>query len=461
MIGADDPARRPRVERAGDASRETRVVYRDGGPPTVYQRTARLVRLSDPARQWSIERAATTLGAGDHNDVALADDAVSSSHCRIVEEPDGYAVHDLGSKNGTFVDGVRIREAYLRSGCTIAVGHTELRFLEVGAEIEIAARPGDRLRGLIGASARMRELYAIIEQIAPTAATVLVEGETGAGKEVVARTIHELSDRASGPFMVLDCGAVQPQLLEAELFGHERGSFTGAITARKGIFELAHGGTLFLDEIGELPLELQPKLLRVIDRKEVRRVGASMSFRVDARVVAATHRNLEDEVRERRFREDLFYRIGVIRLGVPPLRDRAEDIPLLIDHLLRREATTDGARQAPPAVSVDALSALCAHPWPGNVRQLANALAHAVSMCSGHTIRLGHLPAELRPAAGTTAPDDFKAAKDRLVSSFERAFVASLITKHDGNISRAARDASIHRNYFRQLARKYRLKYLK
>jgi transcriptional regulator with GAF, ATPase, and Fis domain len=240
----------------------------------------------------------------------------------------------------------------------------------------------------------MRELYAVIEKIAPTGATVIIEGETGTGKEVVAQTIHKLSPRAGSSMMVFDCGAVPKNLIESELFGHEKGSFTGAIMTRQGLFEMAHGSTLFLDELGELPSELQPKLLRALEQREIRRVGATRSLKVDVRIIAATNRQLEEEVRSGRFRQDLFYRLSVVRLFLPPLRERTDDIPLLVESFLADHAYNklpDGSRKC-TRISAAALDLMAAYKWPGNVRELVNAVERAVSFASTDEILPQDLP---------------------------------------------------------------------
>jgi DNA-binding NtrC family response regulator len=317
---------------------------------------------------------------------------------------------------------------------------------------------------MIGRHPRMREIYAIIEKIAPTTTTVVIEGDTGTGKEVVAQTIHKLSSRASGPMMVFDCGAVPENLLESELFGHEKGSFTGAIMTRQGIFEMAHGGTLFLDELGELSLDLQPKLLRALEQREIRRVGSNKPIKVDVRVIAATNRNLEEEVRAGRFRQDLIYRLSVVRLFVPPLRERVEDIPLLVKHLLKIGAYSKNPDGSPrvTGISREALDFLCSYQWPGNVRELVNVVERACSFSEGEIIQASDLPEQVRGAPAASGGRDvpvgeytFKEAKEKWVSSFERDYIVNLLKKNGGNISHAAREADIDRKYFRKLMRKY------
>ncbi len=431
------------------------------------------------------------------NDVVVRDDTVSRYHCKIVQEDTGYVLVDLRSTNGTFINKVRIREAYLKPGCTISVGQQQLKFNARDEQVEIVPSDADRCGDLIGRNARMREIYAIIEKIAPTNTTVVIEGETGTGKEVVAQSIHQMSARARGPLIIFDCGAVPPNLIESELFGHEKGSFTGAVMTRQGLFELADGGTLFLDELGELPIDLQPKLLRALEQREVRRVGSSKSIKVDVRIIAATNRNLESEVREGRFRQDLFYRLSVVRLLLPSLRERPDDVPLLVGHFLKNQKYnrgTDGQTRV-KALSPGAMQSLVNYEWPGNVRELVNVVERAVSFCDGEVIQPEDLPEHVRDArartprpvmrtgadpgrarpvragdrtpipGGLEAPRPpsellggdvtFKDAKERWVSSFERDYIISLLRRHGGNISHAAREADIDRKYFRKLMKKY------
>jgi DNA-binding NtrC family response regulator len=402
---------------------------------------------------------------------------------------------DNRSTNGTFINKVRVREGFLKPGCVLAVGQSQLKFNAREEEVHIVPSRADRCGGLIGGNAKMREIYAIIEKIAPTATTVVIDGETGTGKEVVAQTIHNLSPRSRGELVVFDCGAVPPNLIESELFGHEKGSFTGAMMTRTGLFEQADGGTLFLDELGELPLDLQPKLLRALEQREVRRVGSTKAQKVDVRIIAATNRNLEDEVRAGRFRQDLFYRLSVVRLHLPSLRDRADDIPLLIQHFLDSGMYNRLPNGEPKVrgVARDAMAAVQTYPWPGNVRELVNVVERAVSFCDRGLIELSDLPDYVRSAeqrlprassrsganeivkrpqsvpAGAAmekqpppTPDEllgqgvtFKDAKERWVATFERDYILQMLRRHGGNISHAARDADIDRKYFRKLMKKY------
>ena len=461
----------------------TKVHY-IGGAPTLRLRSCTLsYEVDGQPIERTFEQGEVRIGAMDDNDIVITDDTVSRYHCRIVQEDSGYVVVDLASTNGSFVNRVRVREAFLKPGCTLHLGHSELRFQAGEAEVEIIPSRKDRCGDLIGRHAKLRELYALIERIAPTSTTVVIEGETGTGKEVVAQTLHKLSPRAAGPIMVFDCGAVPENLIESELFGHEKGSFTGAIMTRQGIFELADGGTLFLDELGELPLELQPKLLRVLEQREIRRVGSHRPIKVDVRIIAATNRKLEDEVRAGRFRQDLYYRLSVVRLELPPLRERGDDVTLLAKHFLRSHTanrTAEGTIRL-RGISREALEALETYRWPGNVRELLNTIERGLSFAEGDTLELADLPEQVRDAvrlrptatnlaalAAAPAPEPtkqtllapdttFKESKERWISGFERDYIIALLRKNGGNISHSAREADIDRKYFRKLMKKYEL----
>ena len=297
----------------------------------------------------------------------------------------------------------------------------------------------------------MRRLFRLLEDVAGSDSTVLIEGETGTGKELVAEELHTHSNRKAGPFVVFDCGAIPGELIESALFGHVKGSFTGAIADRKGAFAEAQGGTIFLDEIGELPLELQPSLLRALDKKAVRRVGSNMYEKVDVRIVAATHRDLRAEIAGKRFREDLYYRLAVIRVALPPLRDRGGDIPFLVEHFLRHFA---GERSL--AITPDDHARLVRHSWPGNVRELRNVMERATVLSKGETLNLedaiGEAGAE---KVGFRTDLPFKEAKGQLVEQFEREYIVDLMRRHKLNLSAAAREAQIDRKHLRELLRKY------
>ncbi|MCB9554521.1 MAG: sigma 54-interacting transcriptional regulator [Deltaproteobacteria bacterium] len=446
----------------------TELTYVQGRPAELRLRRFRLIYPSaDKTVERRFGRAVVRIGSATDNDVVLDADGVSRYHCKIVEDAHGYLVVDQGSTNGTYIDHLRVREAFLTAGCTIYLGKAQIAFEFDEERVAVVPSPHDRLGDLVGGSVPMRELYTLIEKIAPAAATVIVDGETGTGKELVARSLHALSGRP-GALLTFDCSAVSPTLIESELFGHEKGSFTGAVTTRRGALELAQGGTLFLDEIGELPLDLQPKLLRALEQREIRRVGGSDLVKVDVRVVAATNRDLELEVQEGRFRRDLFYRLSVVRLSIPPLRERRADISAIVAHLLataRFNRLADGSQRA-TAVDEEAMQRLIRFNWPGNVRQLVNALEQAVSLADGALVRAADLPEELRAAelaadtlpSGHVDPDaPFSEAKEQWVAKFERDYVVALLKKARGNISEAARIASVDRKHFRKLMRKHHI----
>ena len=451
-------------------------------PSALTLRRCKLVRVGvdGSVAEYIFDQPVVTLGASEDNDLVLDDDKVSRDHARIFQEGDDWLIEDLGSTNGTLVNHVRVRVAYLKSGASLRMGSSHLRFSLLSERVEITPSSRESLGSIVGKSERMRQLFGVIEKIAPTAVTVVLEGETGTGKEVVARTIHQFSSRANQTFIVFDCGAVAENLIESELFGHERGSFTGALASRQGLFEMAHGGTIFLDEIGELALDLQPKLLRALEQREIKRVGGNRPVKIDVRVIAATNRDLAEEVKAGRFREDLFYRLSVVRLQLPPLRERREDIPALARHSLRNggfNRGTDGPRVK--GIGTAALEALMRYDWPGNVRELTNVVELACSFAEGEFIQLEDLPDHiagvrvgkrrsesqssptepLRPSAAMQIATDksFKDAKEVWLSTFEKEYLASLLEKHSGNLSQAAREADVDRKHFRRLARKYAL----
>ena len=466
----------------------TQISYLSGRPNTLHLRKCKIVREipGSTPQEWVFDQNSISIGAMADNDIVIQDDTVSRYHCRVYQSDDHYLVVDNDSTNGTYVNRVRIKEAFLRPGCTLTLGSTDVHFHTVDETYTVQPYAGDSFGGIVGQSVRIREIFGILEKIAPTGVTVIIEGETGTGKEVVAQTIHQASKRSDKPFTVFDCGAVPDSLIESELFGHEKGSFTGAIMSRQGLFEMTQGGTIFLDELGELNIDLQPKLLRVLEQREVRRVGSNKAVKVDVRVIAATNRNLEDEVKAGRFREDLFYRLSVVRIILPPLRERKEDIPLLVKHFLRNASYNrdDNGNQKIKGMTRDSMDALVAYRWPGNVRELVNVVERACSFADEDIIRPQDLPEHisgirtihrrLDPNATTedvvlsmleegplpSPPETskgFKEAKEKWVSSFEKDYVSALLKRNAGNISHAAKEAGIDRKYFRKLMQKYEL----
>ena len=385
------------------------------------------------------------VGKHESNDFVLADPSVSRFHFEIVAGHGNIRLRDVGSRNGTLVENVSVVEANLRHGERITIGRTELR-LEVGAEpISIPLSEAMSFGRMVGRSPAMRAAFAILERAAATNATVLLMGETGTGKDVAAEMLHAKGPRRDAPFVVIDCGALPPSLMESELFGHEKGAFTGADRARTGAFEAANGGTLFLDEIGELPWDLQPKLLRVLESRQVQRIGSVQRAPVDVRVVAATSRNLWAEVNARRFRPDLYYRLAVIKVVVPPLRERFSDLPLLVDALL--DGMNADAASAAMLRSESFLSDLARHTWPGNLRELRNHLERCLTLQAT-------APPDEHEASGAVLVDaklPLAVARERWLRAFERQYASALLKEHDGNVSAAARAAGIDRTSMHRL----------
>lgn len=338
----------------------------------------RVVAGPDAGLEISLGLPILRLGTAPDNDVVLTDRAVSRRHAEIRMTPSGLLLRDLGSTNGTFINDVRITEAYIPADAECRLGYSRLLIRQHTEERKVAVPHQDHLGELVGSSERMRELYGLIRAVAPTPTTVHLHGESGAGKELVARTLHAFSGRP-GPLVVFDASVADPEMVRNDLFGHIKGAFTGATGTREGAFRQAHTGTLFIDEIGELPLDLQPRLLRVLETREVLPIGSDKPLRVDVRVITATHRDLEAMVRTGAFRADLFYRLSVVPIEVPALREMREDIPLIARQLCER-------LQLPCRMSAAALEVLQNYSWPGNVRELRNALERAAVMCGEREI---------------------------------------------------------------------------
>jgi DNA-binding NtrC family response regulator len=388
-----------------------------------------------------------TIGTDAAASLVLADPTVSRMHVALRPTADGWVARDLGSTNGTIVAGVRVIEAVVGVGQTIAIGGTTLRLGESGQVSELPLSEEPSWGNTLGKSAAMRRLFAVLPRIAASDAAVLLDGETGTGKTLIAKAIHEQGGRKDGPFVVVDCGAIAPTLVESELFGHEKGSFTGAHARRAGAFELGTGGTVFFDELGELPLDLQPKLLRALEERSIRRVGGTAQVPIDVRIIAATNRDLRREVNRGTFRSDLYYRLNTIHLRVPPLRERRDDIPLLAEHFWR--ALVPDAD--PPDELLDELER---RDWPGNVRELRSAVERAVLL--GEPV-LDAPVASGAPAetVAIVAGQSFRDAKDDAVGRWERGYVRALVDAHDGNLSRAARATRMDRNHLRALLRRH------
>jgi len=386
------------------------------------------------------------IGADPSCDLVIDDPATSKFHCEIRFEAGACFVRDLGSRNGTTVDRVPVLDAPLRDGALLGCGRVQLRFQLGSQQRELALSSRDRFGRLRGASIAMRAVYALLETAATASTTVLLQGESGTGKDLAAESLHVESARRDGPFVVVDCGAIPPALLESELFGHEAGAFTGATTERAGAFELAHGGTIVLDEIGELALDLQPKLLRVLDRHEIQRVGSSRRIPVDVRVVAATNRDLKAEVNAKRFRSDLYFRLAVLVVRMPPLRERMTDVPLLVDAILDEIGDRD-TEMARTFASGALLPELLRHAWPGNVRELRNYVQ--ASIVRQDSALAAPRPASSEPQIDISRP--LREVRDEWTRHVERRYLEQLLLAHGNNVSAAARAAGIDRVHLHRL----------
>ena len=433
----------------------------------------------------------SVVGSAPHCDVIIADQTVSRVHAEIEPRDEGVWIRDLNSRNGTFVEGVRVESACVLNGFNIRIGATDILVNYANAEPkQVESWPSERFGPLLGRSQVMRELFATLARLAPLESCIMITGETGTGKELVARAIHQASSRAAGPFVVVDCATLSENLIEAELFGHAKGAFTGAHVNRAGAIESADGGTVFLDEIGELPIGMQPKLLRVLESSTVRRIGESKHRTVDVRFVTATHRDLLSMVNRGEFREDLYFRLAVLPVRVPKLRERVEDIDLLLSHFC--EGSIDWLR---PSV----LRALESRPWRGNVRELRNFAERARAIGAAEALTLTMDPAPERepvtavipfppefgmrhrdPSPRVTSPAEppdlptpippssspdlppsydqtFRAFREQWIGQGERAFLRVLLDRHDSNVAAAAKEAGIDRTYMYRLMRKYGL----
>jgi two-component system, NtrC family, nitrogen regulation response regulator GlnG len=430
------------VERSG-------VTTEQLASPAAAARQLRIVVVDGPDHGLSLLLAPGTYLVGTSRSCALrlTDGAVSNRHLELIVDGErgGVVVRDLESTNGSWFGGARFTVLEVDRAATLTIGKTELRIEAIDSALVLPPSSRTSFGGLIGSSESMRRLFALLERVAGSESSVLIEGETGTGKELVARALHDHSPRRDGSYVVCDLGSVGSTVSDSELFGHVKGAFTGAHRDRIGAFEAAHRGTIFLDEVSELPLELQPKLLRALESREVRRVGDVDYRTIDVRVIAATNRDLDAEVKAGRFREDLYHRLGVIVARVPALREHASDIPELVDHFLGASARRPDA---------ETLVTLTAYDWPGNVRELRNVIERAVA-----------LDVALSPAlvgvGGTIArtPVDpslpFREAKTRLVEAWERDYVTALLASCKYNVSLAARRAGMDRAYLHRLVKKH------
>jgi DNA-binding NtrC family response regulator len=420
----------------------------------------RLLVLSGPdqGKQLELARGTYLVGKAPGCALVLSDGAVSRQHLELQVAESGVVVKDLNSTNGSFFGGARFSVVTVGAGAVVTIGATELKLAPVERTHAILPSASDRFGRLLGRSLRMREVFAVLELVAQSDVAVLVEGETGTGKELCAEAIRGAGSRARGPFVICDLAGVSRSLIESELFGHVRGAFTGADRDREGAFAQAHGGTIFIDEIGELELDAQPRLLRALEQRKVKPVGASSYRDVDVRVIAATNRDLREEVRQGRFRDDLYHRLAVVRVTLPPLRERKEDVAFLVSAFLEGRDL-----QVPP----ETLALLCDYDWPGNVRELKNVIDRGVSlMGQGKVLEPSLLGLEPPPGQShggppsgwaAVGPEGFREAKERLIAAWERDYVTQLLRRAGGNVSRAAREGGIDRVYLHRLMKKHNI----
>jgi len=410
---------------------------------------------SDAGRIVRIDSPTFAIGSGPNAQLRLSDVGVSREHVRLATLPEGVLVQDANSKNGTWIGTMRVDRAILSANATLTVGDVTLEVRVDAGPTALTISSATRFGAAVGFSAAMRSVFAYLEKAAAADVTVLFEGENGVGKEILASAVHAVSPRAAQPFVTVDCGAIPESLLESELFGHERGAFTGADRPKVGLFQQADGGTLFLDEVGELPVNLQPKLLRALELREVRPVGSNVARPVDIRIVAATNRNLRDQIARGSFREDLFYRLAVARVGVPALRERSEDVVPLATSLLR-EITNDAEVELPREVAAMFL----AHTWPGNVRELKNAVRRFALLGARDQN-------ELFEGSMGTVRDGVEAfedlsdlplheARQKVIDKLESHYFPAVLAKSGGNVSRAAEHAKIARSSFYRILERVR-----
>jgi len=387
------------------------------------------------AKKQTVDLPLVKVGSSVSNDIVVDDSSVSRFHCELCYTSEGFLIRDLDSTNGTYIAGMRIREATLSQPTAIQIGRSQLRFKPQAERTEVDLSPETQFGRLVGRSVPMREVFGVLRKIGPTDLTVTIQGETGTGKELVARALHDASPRKKGPFVVFDAGSVTASLIESELFGHEKGAFTGASELRKGAFEAANGGTLFVDELGELALDLQPRLLRALEQREIQRVGGNRRIPVDVRVICATNRNLQDHIKKGEFRDDLYFRISVVSVFLPSLRDRLEDLDLLVTNFLSQ---MDGERQ----ISKGAVDYLQRYDWPGNVRELRNVIHAACAISSNAVLQPSDffMRSEIESFSENDSPSRSSSEHyvGKSLDEIERSAIVDAIDRCDGNRKEAA-----------------------
>lgn len=478
VVSSRVPERVKKGEIMGSQDMGVRTVFVDDRAKSRQLRKAKLVVVDGPdkGKEYDVGKTKTYVGRSSVADITLSDNSVSGTHFELRAEEEGFLLRDVGSTNGTVLGGCRVKEVFLAPNVTFRAGNTTFKLQPSNEVVEIPLSPDEHFHGVIGRSVAMREVFATLEKVAPSELTCLIEGDTGTGKERIARAIHDASRRSNKPYVVLDCSSIPKDLMESYVFGHEKGAFTGAVSQHKGAFEQANGGTLFMDEIGELDVTLQPKLLRVLENREFKRVGGTSTIRSDVRVIAATNRDIREMVNDGSFREDLYFRLSVITIHLPPLAARRDDIPLLVDTFID-EVTSKRPELTKPRMTADAMDVLMSHSWPGNVRELHNVIERAASLCSDNTIDRTDLHLSGSISSGAPAvqsmvlPSDpdhsrinvdltipYKEAKQKILDQFEFDYLSRLIEEFDGNISQASKSAGLTRYHLRELLKKHGLK---
>ncbi len=426
-------------------------------PDAMPVRTVAVDVVDGPSRGAHWEGEQGTVGKARDSSLVLADDTVSGYHLRFAATAEGIRVWDLGSTNGTFFGDLRIEQCVVPPGAQLKLGRTSIT-LGKGLPATVELHDEDHLGQLRGQTQAMRRLMSQVRKAAQSSVAVLLVGESGTGKELLARAIHDFSPRANAPFITIDCASITPTLIASELFGHEKGAFTGATHTRQGAFEAADSGTIFLDEVGELPSELQPTLLGALERRRFCRVGGRKEVSVDARVVCATNRDLRAEVNAGAFRLDLYYRLAVVSLEVPPLRERLKDIPLLAEHFAREEGLTGPLSEL---LSDETMAQLLLYRWPGNVRELKNYVQATVAMGEAQLLeeaRPAQAAEDLRSVLARFLEHPYGEARARLVREFELHYLEHLMKRTHGNVAQAAREAEMARSHLNDLLRRHKVR---
>jgi DNA-binding NtrC family response regulator len=431
--------------------RATRVIERGDLIPT--SKKGKLIVLSGPSRgkEYVVGQDEVLVGTGANCDFSIKDDAVSKKHFLIQRGKNEFTIADQGSTNGTVLNGNSIKVGGLKPNSIIQIGESYIQFFlydENEAEYGVSPTEKDYFGSVYGGSYAMRKIFGVLEKVSPTNVTIVLEGATGVGKDVIARAVHANSRRASEPFIVVDCTAISPNLFESELFGHEKGSFTGAESQRRGLLEVAKGGTIFFDELGELPIEQQPKLLRAIETRSIKRVGGNEEIPIDIRIIAATNRDLETEVKKGNFREDLYFRLSVVKILVPDLKDRSDDIPGIVDHFINNTGKS---------LSDDALNLLKYYSWPGNIRELKNVIERAVAFAEGEVIESKDIMTmqQIASATASSTQTEEESFTGRSLEALEKIAIEKTIEACSGNKTKAAKILGIAYSTLYEKIKKY------